>query len=199
MARIPVGVALLTAASLAAVVACGSSEADAPPPPPPATTSVSPTPPQPRLAPPVTNPRDASGIAKRPCDLLTPEQRASFGFNQPGTRRELIGGVVQCMWTDAGSTRQLTALINTREDRVNEVYPDRELYPFFEPIDVAGLPGVLRQAVAGGDTCDAAVSLTESQSLEVSFSNLRSGTPVAACGEARRITEVILGNLPPPQ
>ena len=196
MARIPVAVVLLAAASVAAVVSCGSSEAE--PPPSPATTSASPTPPQPRLAPPVTNPRDASAMAQRPCDLLTPEQRASFGFDQPGKRRELLGGVVQCMWTDSASTRQLTASINPRQDRLNEVYRDRELYPLFEPIEVAGLPGALRQAVAGGATCDAAVSLTESQSLEVGFSNLKQGTPVDACGEARRITEVILGNLPPP-
>ncbi len=197
MARIPVGVVLLAVASLAAVVSCGSSEAERPAP--PATTSASPTSPPQRLAPPVTNPRDASAVAQRPCDLLTPEQRASFGFNQPGKRRELLGGVAQCMWTDAASTRQLTASVNPRQDRLNEVYRDREIYPLFEPIEVAGLPGALRQAVAGGDTCDAAVSLTESQSLEVSFSNLRPGTPVDACGEARRITEVILGNLPPPR
>ena len=138
-------------------------------------------------------------MAQRPCDLLTPEQRASFGFNQPGIRRELLGGVVQCMWTDTGTTRQLTASINPQQDRLNEVYRDRALYPLFEPIEVGGLPGAVRQAIAGGNTCDAAVSLTESQSLEVGFSNLKPGTPVDACGEARRIAEVILGNLPPPR
>lgn len=197
MAPIRVGAVLLTAVSFAAVAACGSSEADSPAP--PATTSASPTPPQPRLAPPVTNPRDASAMAQRPCDLLTPEQRASFGFDQPGKRRELLGGVAQCMWTDTASTRQLTASVNTRQDRLNDGYRDREVYPLFEPIEVAGLPGALKQAVAGGMTCDAVVSLAESQSLEVSFSNLRPGTPMDACGEVRRITEVILGNLPAPQ
>ncbi len=190
-----VGVMLLAAASFAVVVSCGVLEPEpwAPPP----TSSVSPTPPQPRLAPPVTNPRDAKPMAQRPCDLLTPDQRASFGFDQPGKRRELVGGVVQCMWTDAASTRLLTASVNPRQDRLNDAYREREVYPVFVPVEVAGAPGALRQAVVGGAACDALVSLTESQSLEVSFANLRRDAPVDACGEVRRITEVILGNLPP--
>lgn len=195
MTPIRVGVVLLTAASFAVVVSCGSPEAEPPAPPP--TSSVSPTPPQQRLAPPVTNPRDAQAMAQRPCDLVTPDQRASFGFDQPGKRRELVGGIVQCMWTDAASTRLLTASVDPKQDRLNDAYREREVYPVFEPVEVAGAPGALRQAVVGGAACDAVVSLTESQSLEVSFVNLSRDAPVDACGEVRRVTEVILGNLPP--
>lgn len=79
--RLMPGVVLLAAAG----VACGSSEAGAPSPGQAPGSPVSPT--RERLAPPVTNPRDASAIVQRPCALLTDEQRAALGFDQRGEQR----------------------------------------------------------------------------------------------------------------
>lgn len=83
------------------------------------------------------------------------------------------------------------------QDRVNGAYRDRNQYPVFEPIELAGLPGVIRQNIAGGTRCSVTVSLTESRSLNVSFTNLDEDIPTDVCGEARRITEIMVGNLPP--
>lgn len=180
----------------AAGVACGSSEAGSPNPAGYASESaVSPT--TGRLAPPVTQPRDASAVVQQPCALLTDEQQADFGFDQAGEPGELRPGVAECVWRDAGYTRRVSASVEPEQDRVNGAYRGRAGYAVFEPVELAGLPGVIWQNIAGGTRCSVAVSLTESRSLTVNFTNLRERIPVDVCGEARRITETMVSNLPP--
>lgn len=190
------GVVAFAVLAAAAVVGCGSSEADAPGPAGQTPDSAA-SPTRERLAPPVTHPRDANAVVQRPCELLTDEQRAALGFDQPGVQREMVTGTAECVWQDAADTRHVSASVEPEQDRVNGAYRGRAGYPVFEPVEVAGAPGVLTQNIAGGTRCSVVVSLTESRSLAVSFTNQDPDTPMDVCGEALRITEIMVGNLPP--
>lgn len=182
------------AATVGAVVACGSPEAGAPTPvgqqPPAAGSSPA------RLAPPVPTPRDPLSLVERPCEALPPELAAAVGLDQPGVQTELAFGTLNCTWQDSEHTREVSLSVERTFDQLDGAYRIRDGYEVFEPVTVGDLPGVVLQRVVDQAVCDEIVSLNESQSLTVSYRDLRE-PPENVCGEVRRVTELIVSRLPP--
>jgi len=147
-----------------------------------------------REAPPVSNPKDASGV-QDPCqDLLTTEQLAALGFDQPGEQKT-IADVQACTWEDRAHTRELTAYVDPENDILSGTYWDKGSYQVFEEIEVGGLPAVQVLYAPDSASCGIVVGLADTQGLDIDYTVLRSGKG-DPCGEGRKAAEAIVGNLP---
>ncbi len=181
-------------AAVGAVVGCNSPEAGSPAPaaqqPPAAGASPA------RLAPPVPNPRDPLNLVERPCEALPTELAAAVGVDQPGVQSERNFGTLACTWQDRAHTREISVSVERTFDQLDGAYRNRAGYEVFEPVNVAGLPGVVLQRSTSMASCDELVSLSESQSLYVTYTDLRK-PPENLCEEVRRVTELIVSRLPP--
>lgn len=183
----------LALALLAASTACSVTSEGAP-------VSTSPRAPdgnQGAMAPSVTEPRDISAFGNTPCEIFAPDQLTGFGLDQAGSARPLPGGVhFECTWQDTGSNGELRATAFPDSDILEREYSNRETYPVFEPIEIAGMPAIMRQNSAGSSRCVVVVGLAERQGLNVGFTDLREPYE-DPCGAARMAAEVAVGNLPP--
>lgn len=179
----------------AATVAAGCSQADggsATPSPGVGTTSQG----RPQLSPAVENPRDIREYGDRPCDVFTTEQLTRFGFDlPPKSISTLPSGHRVCVWTDSGSHGELAVTTYPNWDILERTYLNRAALPFFEPLQIAGLPAVVHQP-GSVPTCNVTVGLAELQGLEVEFSDLTQPSE-DPCGAAKAAAEVAVGNLPP--
>lgn len=147
-----------------------------------------------RLAPPVTNPRDVTAFGQRPCDLLTPEQLAALGIDQPPKINPLPSGTPQCVWGDSGFHQRIGVANYPAYDLLSAKYRNRNDYQFFRPIEVAGLPATLQQDLSS--ECGVTVGLAKTQAVEVDYAD-RTEPYEDPCGKARWIAEIVVGNLPP--
>ena len=183
-------ISALLAVGVLGAVGCGASSAGSP------STHVNrpgtagPT----RLAPPVTNPRDITAYGQRPCELLTREQLVALGNDQPGERRSLPYGVFECVWRDSGFDQEIRVASYPAEDLLSAKYRNRNAYQLFRPIEVSGLPATMQQDVRS--ECGVTVGLAETQAVEVDYAD-RTEPYEDPCGKARRIAEIVVGNLPP--
>lgn len=149
-----------------------------------------------QLSPPVEAPVDVTAFGERPCDVFTPEQLAGFGLDRPGEQRTISAGNNEaCSWTDSGTNGSLSVITFPDSDILEREYSNRDTYPVFEPIEIAGLPAVLRQNGAGSFRCVVIVGLAEQQGINVDFADRREPYE-DPCGAARMAAEVAVGNLP---
>lgn len=182
-------VSVLLAAGVLGSAGCGASSAGSP-----SRQSDSPGSGPTRLAPTVTNPRDVTAFRQRPCDLLTPEQLAALGIDQPGEQDSLPSGNQTCVWRDSGFDQEIAVGSYPDFDLLSANYRIRDSYQLFRPIEVAGLPATLQQDHFSA--CGVTVGLATTQAVEVNY--VDTSDPIAdPCGKARRIAEIVVGNLPP--
>ena len=147
-----------------------------------------------REAPPVANPKDASGV-QDPCqDLLTAEQLAALGFDQPG-EPEKVSDADACLWQDRAHTQELIAYVNLEGDIFEGAYRNKETYQVFEPFEVDGLPAVQARDTSSSSGCFVTVGLGDAQALRAIYTVLRSGEG-DPCDGGRKAAEAIVGNLP---
>ncbi|MFN2495830.1 MAG: DUF3558 domain-containing protein [Pseudonocardiaceae bacterium] len=146
----------------------------------------------------VENPRDVRAIADRPCDLLSPQQAASFGLDRPPRQLPGVLGAVNCEWRS--SRADVWVYISTFTDKptLEEVYDRRGSLPYFELTEIGGYPATVSRENAGLPACDVDIKPAERQSVTVSYdstafnNNLQQG-----CVVGKQVARAVVMNLPP--
>ncbi len=187
---------MIAAGSVIALAGCGGGTGAAPEP-------VRPSPPQAASPIPlVKNPRDVAAMARRTCELLTPEQAKGFGLDLPPTPSDGLFGTLRCEWLSTTRERetlsQLDISVFTNNPTLEVAYSKRQGLPFFELTEIAGYPALVSRTNADLPFCDIDVKPAERQSVSVSYhSKLFNNNPQQSCEVGKQVAAAVLMNLPP--
>jgi len=187
---------MIVAGYVIVLVGCGSSTGA-----PPKPVRASPTPAASPI-PPVTNPRDVAALARRPCELLTPQQADGFGLDLPPKQYNAALGDLGCEWTstthERETLRQVIISTFTNNLTLEAVYDREHGHPFFELTDIAGYPAIVTRSNPDLPHCDIDVKPAERQSFSLSYdSELFDKNPQQACVVGKQVAAAVLRNLPP--
>lgn len=145
----------------------------------------------PANAPKVANPvQNLDKFMKSPCDMLTKAQAAELGYDASIKPEADSGQGPACEWSDDGYGSVAIVLLNNQPLGIAGIYRNKEqtpnLYKYFEPVDVAGYPGVFSDSYdarpQGG--CGLSVGVTDTQ--VISLSDRVDGDP---CDLLKRVAE----------
>ncbi|MGO1052635.1 DUF3558 domain-containing protein [Crossiella sp. CA198] len=154
------------------------------------------------LAPPINNPISADAFKDRPCDLLTPAQRASVGATFPPKADDSVLGPA-CVWDakNVSEDTRVSATLYTKPEAIKweRFFEERERNPFFEPAgELAGTPAVHtndeKRVDRGG--CTTHLGLRKDLMMDVSV-NLPSRSPdyKTPCVVSDRMATLIIQNI----
>jgi hypothetical protein len=149
----------------------------------------------PRLASPVREPLDARGI--KACDLLTSSQLLELGLKPETAKSRLTNVTDMCAWasTEPGNVASVELGVHPAIPALDGIYLNRDAVAVFEPTEVAGHPAVHTADTVGG-ACTIYTAIADYQVVGVTADE--AGRPRAdPCAPSRRMTELILSNLPP--
>lgn len=145
----------------------------------------------------VDNPRDVAAMARRTCELLTPQQAAVFGPDLPPEPSDGLFGTIACQWRSNTGDHRIGISVFTNNLTLEAVYDRREGLPFFELTTVGGYPATVSRAVADLPICDIHLKPAQLQSVTVSYrSDEFRGNPQQACVVGKQVAEAVLLNLP---
>ncbi len=187
-------VAVVSVCVVGAVAACESTATGTPRPEPgvsaSAGTSTSEEPG--RLAPPVEDPKDLSGID--PCELLTESQLAALTITKAGEPDEAAWHEDKCNWRS--STVNVSLAPDTQRDGLETWYRTRDYYDSFEESEVDGYPAV--RADFANEFCSVIVGVADDQALVVHYTRVSSDAPGKGdpCPFTESIASMVLENLP---
>lgn len=145
----------------------------------------------------VPQPKDLRGIP--PCKLLTDAQLAEVGLRADTAEEEYPAGNGRgCRWLLVDD-RYNYAIAGGSADQQNPALPGlyvtRQVNARFEPLVIAGHPGVRADLDLRGG-CDIAVAASDDQLLGANGN--AAGKPTSdECGRSRRMIELMLSNLHP--
>ncbi|MFC4942441.1 DUF3558 domain-containing protein [Pseudonocardia sp. GCM10023141] len=168
----------------------------------PATTSMTPTTtaaaekPPPRFAPSVREPLDARGVA--PCALLRTDQLTQLGLKPDSGIAGVSGAAEVCTWsssTDPGNPAGLQLSTHPVQAALDVIYATRDSLEVFEPMVIAGHPAVRGDETASTG-CVLYTAIADYQGLAVG-ADIAGRPSTDPCAKSRRMTELILSNLPP--
>jgi len=156
----------------------------------------------PHPIPQVTNPRDVAVMARRTCELLTPQQAGGFGLDLPPQQFEGLFGTVNCEWRtttrDRRVVRRVGVSVFTDNPTLEVVYRQRASHPFFELTQIGGYPAIATRSNADLPICDIDLKPAERQSVTVSYSSEEfDNDPQQACSVGKQVAEAVLTDLPP--
>ncbi len=185
----------IAAGSVISLVGCGTG------------TGVPPEPVRPSLTqaaspiPPVKNPLDVAAMARRTCELLTPQQAKGFGLDLPPTPSEALFGTVSCMWLsttpERETVKQLDISVFTNNPTLEVAYSKGQGLPFFELTDIAGYPAIVTRTNADIPSCGIDVKTAERQSVTVIYDSKEfSKNPQQSCEAAKQIAAAVVMNVP---
>lgn len=144
----------------------------------------------------VPEPKDRRGIA--PCALLTVAQLAELGLRTETAEEYPTGVGPGCRWLLANDSRNYATAIGSTDLQnpgLLGIYVIRDQLAHFEPLQIAGHPGV-RADRTPRDGCEIAVAASDDQLIGANGN--AAGLPIPdECGRSRRMVEMILSNLPP--
>lgn len=148
---------------------------------------------------PVRHPRDVTALASRPCTLLTSQQAARFGLDQPPQQVDDHPGKPVCEWTNSSGDRiSLSAL--TADLTLESVYRKRHSFAFFELTEISGYPATVSRASANLPTCDIDLKPAERQTVSLTYESHELGRDMQqACEVGKQVAMTVLMNLPPKQ
>jgi Protein of unknown function (DUF3558) len=187
---------LVVVAIAAAALAAGCTQTKAGEPSPSGATTATSN--GPTVAPRVTNPRDARGLA--PCSLLTAEQQATLGLEAEAREAPLPSPIgTGCQWTGDGNDWGVIYGFDTARNGLDELYQRKSAFQHFEPRTIDGYPAVDAQTVFNAEDCYTYVGIADTQVLLINVDNRPSGghTVKPACERLDEIAKMIIGNLPP--
>lgn len=190
-------VGVLASGSVLLLTGCGGTGAGAPP------GSVQPSRAEAASPiPPVKNPRDVAAMARRPCDLLTPQQATGFGLDLPPEQTDGLLGTLDCTWTTTTRERQVyrtVALSMFTDNPTLEVgYAQDKGRPSFELTEIAGYPALVSRPLADEPICDIDVKPAERQSVSITYESKEfNNNPQQACEVGKQVAAAVLMNLPP--
>ncbi|HEY6425015.1 MAG TPA: DUF3558 domain-containing protein [Pseudonocardiaceae bacterium] len=187
---------ILAAGSVIVLAGCGSGMGAAPEAVRPSPTeAVSPIPP-------VKNPRDLTAMARRPCELLTPQQATRFGLDLPPKQLDGLLGTLRCKWTSTTRDRRTLRTVDidmfTNNPTLEVGYNQDRSNPFFELTEIAGYPAIVTRTNADLPICDIDVKPAERQSFSVTYESQEfNNDPRQACVVGKQVAAAVLMNLPP--
>jgi len=122
-------------------------------------------------APKVTNPiTNLEKFKKSPCDMISDDRVKSLGFTNEIPKPDAPNGP-GCMWKNDDFENVGIGLLNNQPLGIAGIYRNQEqgLYGYFEPVDVAGYPGVYSDAYDGrpSGACTLSVGVTDTQVFTV--------------------------------
>ncbi|HEY6422728.1 MAG TPA: DUF3558 domain-containing protein [Pseudonocardiaceae bacterium] len=152
--------------------------------------------------PPVKNPRDVTAMARRPCELLAPQQATGFGLDLPPEQQDGLLGTLDCEWTtttrDRRTVRMVDVTMFTNNPTLEVAYSKDRGNPFFELTEIAGYPAIVTRTNADIPVCDIDVKPAERQSVTVIYrSDAFNNNPQQACVVGKQVAAAVLMNLPP--
>jgi hypothetical protein len=177
------------------LASCGTSTSSAPelaPPSPSESSSPIPS---------VKNPRDVTVMARRPCELLTPQQATGFGLDLPPKQLDGLLGTLRCKWTSTSRDRRTLRTVDismfTNNPTLEVGYNQDRKRPSFELTEIAGYPAIVSRPLANEPTCDIDVKPAERQSVSVSYeSGELKNNPEQSCVVGKQVAAAVLMNFP---
>ncbi|NUT47281.1 MAG: DUF3558 domain-containing protein [Saccharothrix sp.] len=150
-------------------------------------------------APPITGPALDLGKVSGPCDLLKADQLAARGVTKPGTEETDPAGP-GCKWQpdDPGRGTSIDVTILSESDGLDGMYARRELFPVFEPVEIAGYPAVNGDVTdAKHGECSTAVGVAQGEGflIQVFVYDQKSPAFSTPCSVSSAIAETVVGNL----
>lgn len=151
--------------------------------------------------PPVKNPRDVAAMARRTCELLTPEQAKGFGLDVPPKPSEGLFGTVYCLWTnttrDQSTVRRVSIRVFTNNPTLEVAYNKDRGRPSFELTETAGYPTLVSRSNADLPSCDIDIKLAERQSVAITYDSKDfESNPQQSCEVAKQVAAVVVMNVP---
>ncbi|GAA2784939.1 DUF3558 domain-containing protein [Crossiella cryophila] len=154
------------------------------------------------LAPPINTPLSVEAFKSRPCDLLTPAQRATVGATRSAEIRESDLGPA-CVWKEKDSSvdTSVDVTLYTNPQAVNweRLFERREQEPFFEPAgELAGVPAVHinDESKAERGSCSTHLGLSKDVILRVSVDlPLKSPEYKTPCVVSDRMATLMIQNI----
>jgi hypothetical protein len=151
--------------------------------------------------PPVKNPRDVTVLARRPCELLTPQQAKGFGLDLPPRQYDAALGDVGCEWTAITRERETIRTVSistfTNNPTLEVAYSKRQNLPFFELTEISGYPAIVTRTNADIPSCDIDVKAAERESVTVIYDAKElDNNPQQSCEVGKQVAAAVLMNLP---
>lgn len=152
--------------------------------------------------PPVKNPRDVAAMARRTCELLTPQQAKGFDLDLPPQPSDGLFGTVYCVWTattrDQRIIKRVSISVFTNNPTLEVAYSKRQGFPFFQVTEIAGYPTIATRTNADLPSCDISVKPAERQSFSVSYdAETFNNNPQQSCEVGKQVAAAVVMNLPP--
>jgi hypothetical protein len=149
----------------------------------------------------VKNPRDVASMARRTCELLTPQQATGFGLDLPPRPSEAIFGTVACVWNsrtrERETVKRLDVSVFTNNPTLEVAYSKGQDRPFFELTEIAGYPAIVTRTNADIPRCGIDVKAAERQSVTVIYESKEfSRNPQQSCEAAKQVAAAVLMNVP---
>lgn len=151
--------------------------------------------------PPVKNPRDVAAVARRTCDLLTPQQAIGFSFDLPPTPSDGLFDTVYCAWTsttrDRSIVRRVSVRVFTNNPTLEVAYNKDRGRPSFELTETAGYPTVVSRSNADLPICDIDVKTAERQSVSITYESKEfNSNPQQSCVVGKQVAAAVVMNVP---
>lgn len=150
----------------------------------------------------VQNPRDVAAMARRTCELLTPQQAAGFGLDLPPVPSDGLFGTVYCTWRNTAPDRsgysRAAISVFTNNPTLEAVYNRRDGFAYFELTMVGEYPATVTRSNSDLPVCSVDVKSAERQSFTVTYeSGEFDNDPQQACVVGKDVADAVLMNLPP--
>jgi hypothetical protein len=146
-------------------------------------------------APVPTRSLDATTSSTQPCAVLDEGQLRALQLQPPGRLDPLPGGPPACVWEGPGFSQEISVALLPNRDYLVDTYRVRANYRVFEPVTIAGLPAVAQQTSPQALTCTVTTGIAVGQAVDVTATEY-GAQPDPPCETARRVSEVVIGNLP---
>jgi hypothetical protein len=193
--RVRLVATVIAAGSVIVLAGCGRSTNAAPEP-----TRASPSESSSPI-PSVKNPRDVTAMARRPCELLTPQQATAFGLDLPPKQLSGLLGTLRCKWTSTTRDRRTFRTVDismfTNNPTLEVGYNQDRGRPSFELTEIAGYPALVSRPLTDDPSCDIDVKPAERQSVSVSYESMElESSPEQSCVVGKQIAAAVVMNLP---
>ncbi|GAA5128195.1 DUF3558 domain-containing protein [Haloechinothrix salitolerans] len=121
-------------------------------------------------APTVSDPIEGIDKYKQdPCSMLTKAQATKLGYSAEIKRPPDQDNGPECEWLDEDTNSFTIVILNNQPEGMAGVYKNKEYFGYFEPVNVAGYPGVFGGAVDDREdgACSLGVGVTDQQVINI--------------------------------
>lgn len=150
-------------------------------------------------APRVSAPLAVSALTGKPCSLLTAAQLRTVGLTAATTTTQPDSDPVSvgCEWNDAslGTGTQLdVGLVTALHHGLSDIYAQRGTAAYWQPVTVAGYPGVLNDTVdeRSAGTCRMDLGVTDTDVIDLAYQGSSTAQP---CQKVQALAAAVVAAL----